>query len=501
MRNSPTGRTARSEDASARLPDFGFDSEAWLEHARRIAATTELGRIGDYVVLDIAGRGGQGTVYCCQRAGRSPVALKRIHGGVSASRAARDRLARELECTAMLAHPAISAARPVEIDGELLLEMDWIDGVPLSEWASDGEDGRRRPADELVGLFVEICAAVQHAHDRGIVHCDLKPSNILIDRQGRPHILDFGIARPLAEIGATTTLLTLTDSLVGTPAYASPEQVTGESTDIDVRSDVYSLGVLMYEAFTGVSPYPPHLSLGRLLCAIEDWEPRRPRSRNRGVSSEVEAVILRALQKDPQRRYATVGELHADLEKCRRGERPEARHPVVRAGLRRFRRQHPVAAWLLISAGILAFVIGFFFLMEWRLNQQAEAYVDQVVPIIAAHWDPEAFLSRASPVLLERCPRETMASMMRRFQATFGPMERVLQREGGAEYDIWMRNPWLAEGRWMVDVKCAKGTCAVDITILKQHGAWTIGGLIVTSSDIFTNKNEDPAPAPSAATS
>src|SRR5262249_55039972 len=155
----------------------------------------------------------------------------------------------------------------------------------------------RKSDSALLAVFRRICEAVQHAHDMGMIHRDLKPTNILVDGHGGPHILDFGIARPLADLSAAASHLTLTDEPVGTPAYASPEQIAGPPEQVGAASDVYSLGVLIYEAFTGVSPYPGNISLVRLLRAVEEHEPRRPRAIDAGVPRPVEAVILKALRK------------------------------------------------------------------------------------------------------------------------------------------------------------------------------------------------------------
>jgi tRNA A-37 threonylcarbamoyl transferase component Bud32 len=480
--------------ASVGLVDFEFETDGWLERVRRTTEAEPLGRLGDYEVMSVAGHGGQATVYCCRRFDGVTVAVKRLHGGAVASRAARERIVRELDLAAKLDHPSIVAARAVQIDGEPLLEMDWVDGIPLNDWAAAGEDDRRRTPAELLGMFEKICAAVQHAHGRGVLHCDLKPSNILVDRTGQPRILDFGISRPLAECGATTTL-TATEILIGTPAYASPEQVGSAIVDLDVRSDVYSLGVLFYEALTGVSPYPPRLSLGRLLCAIEDWDPQRPRALNRQIPPSVDSVVMRALEKDPRKRYATAAQLHEDIERCLRGDRPLARHPVIRAGLRRFRKRRPIVTWLSTGVALVLLVLAIIGVLNWKLHRSGQAYVDEVVKVLATTWDPQEYFKRTAAEVREVVPDERVVELFETFGTRMGPMIERVASAGDAEFVLSPQETYRAAGQWKSRVRCVRGTCTIETQMIWRDGRWQLTCFIVTP-DVVVLQGSSDAPPP-----
>ncbi|MGE0480168.1 MAG: protein kinase [Phycisphaerae bacterium] len=333
--------TSWPEPATRQQFGFHLDEDAWLARLRAADARATLDRLGPYELIEQVGRGAQGVVYKARQptTGRE-VVIKRLSAGVFATPAMRARFEREIEAAAALEHPNIVTVYGAEfVEGQPLLVMKWIDGVAIDRWACAGPNGRR-PIAEILTLFQRVCDAVHHAHQRGVIHRDLKPSNILVDRRNEPHVLDFGLAKPLRGLHADFSV-TETGQFLGTPAYASPEQWCGSTTDVNARSDVYSLGAVLHVLLTGESPVDPRTPTAAIPRNLDQAAERSLALLRRVVDRRLAAVVMKALSVSPARRYAGADDLGRDLERYRLGEpvhaRPRGALTRVQALLRRHR--------------------------------------------------------------------------------------------------------------------------------------------------------------------
>jgi hypothetical protein len=207
-------------------------------------------------------------------------------------------------------------------------------------------------------LFIKISGALTHAHLRGVIHRDLKPSNILIDAEGEPHLLDFGLAKA-GTFGDLST--SLTAQIIGTPAYMSPEQAAGDPTGIDIRTDVYSLGVVLYEMLTDRMPYETNVAMGKILHNIAHAEPKPPGRINPRIDGELSAIILKALEKNKDNRYQSVESFAADVQRYLDGDPITARPPsgfyLFKKAILKHRTLVGAAAILLLMGGVTLVVI------------------------------------------------------------------------------------------------------------------------------------------------
>lgn len=319
------------------------------------------GNFPNYEISAGIRRGGQGVVYRgIHRATRREVAIKVLRGGRFATQSERFRFEREARVLASLRHPNVVTIFDSGVaDGHAYIVMDYIAGQPLDEYVRSRRDIMSLP--ETLRLFATICDAVQAAHLRGITHRDLKPANIRVDEQGQPHVLDFGLAKLTEsdlEDGSVESLMTQTGQFVGSVPWASPEQAAGRSEAIDVRTDVYSLGVVLYQLLTGAFPYPLGGNTREALDRILHSEPIPPRSLRRNLPADVGTIVLKCLQKDPDRRYQTAGELARDIRRCLANQPIDARRDSLAYVLRKQLRRHklPVAV---TAAFLLVIVVGF----------------------------------------------------------------------------------------------------------------------------------------------
>ena len=314
--------------------------------------------IGDYRIIALLGEGGMGTVYQAEQMHpHRIVALKMIRPGISHEKVLR-RFKREAEALGRLQHPGIAQIYEAGTADSVLgpqpyFAMEFIQGKRLKEYATD----RRLTTPQRLELMVQVCEAVHHAHQRGIIHRDLKPGNILVDTNGHVKILDFGVAL-LTDSDAHATRQTDLGQLIGTLAYMSPEQVVADSQGLDIRSDVYALGVILYELLASKMPYTIHgKAVHEAVQAIREEEPAPLSAVHSSYRGDIDTIVAKALEKDKTRRYASAIELAGDIRRHLADEPITARPPSTAYQVRKFARRHKalVAA---TSAVFLALVIG-----------------------------------------------------------------------------------------------------------------------------------------------
>jgi serine/threonine protein kinase len=351
---------------------------------------------GRYDLLEKIGEGGMGEVWLARQSEpvKRNVALKLIKFGAN-TKQVLDRFGAERQALALMDHPNIAKVLDggVTDDGRPFFVMELVKGVPITEYC----DARRLTPAQRLELFVPVCQAIQHAHQKGIIHRDIKPSNVLIaryDERPVPKVIDFGIAKAIGQPLNENTIHTAFGGIIGTPMYMSPEQATLNNLDIDTRSDVYSLGVLLYELLTGNPPFAQKelekKGVLEVLRVVREEEPTKPSTKvstdealptlsaNRGTEprkltallrSELDWVVLKALEKDRSRRYQTAGSLAADISRFLQGEPVLAHPPSSRYRVAKFlrRRKGLVAAATAVAAALLVGLTAF----AWQARNTA----------------------------------------------------------------------------------------------------------------------------------
>jgi dienelactone hydrolase len=358
---------------------------------------------GRYKLLEEIGEGGMGAVWVAEQTQpvRRKVALKLIKAGMD-SKSVLARFEAERQALAVMDHPNIAKV----LDGGLtetgrpFFVMEYVKGVPITEYC----DGTRLSVPERLNLFVQVCQAVQHAHQKGIIHRDLKPSNILVapyDDKPVPKVIDFGLAKAMNQSLTERTLHTAHETVLGTPLYMSPEQAQLNNLDVDTRSDIYSLGVLLYELLTGTTPVEKkrfkEVAWDEIRRIIRDEEPPRPSVRlsstdtlpslaasrqveparlTKMVRGELDWIVMKALEKDRARRYETAVAFGTDVQHYLAGDPVLAVPASVGYRVRKFVRRNKgrvAVAAMLATAGIVAASTGWLaFLSERRRDELAQ---------------------------------------------------------------------------------------------------------------------------------
>ena len=438
---------ATSGTAAAGAADGSIGAQATRERPERI---------GQYRILDVLGEGGMGVVYLAEQTEplRRQVALKLIKLGMDTKQVIA-RFESERQALALMSHPNIARVFDAGIaeDGRPFFVMEYLPGVVITDYC----DAHRLAARQRLDLFLQVCEAVQHAHQKGVIHRDLKPGNILVDEQGRPKILDFGVARLTNSDVQTVTMQTAVGQIVGTVPYMSPEQVAGVSSDVDTRSDVYSLGVVCFRLLSGKLPHDvQNRPIPDAVRIIREEEPMRLSSIDTLFRGDLDTILIKALEKDKERRYQSASEFAADIRNYLADRPIAARPPTTLYQLRMFTRRNKalvggvLATFMALLIGIIGIAVQAQRVARERdLARQAEQLADKRA--YAANIAAAQAAMSATDVVAARQRLDAASPHLRNWEWRYlaSRLDSSLATFVGHEHHVWSVT-YGPDGSWLV---------------------------------------------------
>ncbi|MHC5109998.1 MAG: serine/threonine protein kinase [Planctomycetota bacterium] len=448
-------------------------------------------RVGRYTIVRLIGEGGMGVVYeATQEAPSRTVAVKLLHPAAANRTDVARRFKYEAEILGHLRHPGIAhvydaGVAEVIFDGGTTVEqpffaMEFIQGIPLTEFAQS----RKLDVRARLELIRRVCAAVDHAHMKGFVHRDLKPQNILVNEDGQPKILDFGVARITDSDIRTTSIQTEVGQIIGTIAYMSPEQIAGRTTDVDIRSDVYALGVMLYELLANKLPFDLNrCTLAQAARLIQEEEPTRLRTISTALRGDVETVVAKALEKSRDRRYRSAAELAEDIRRYLHDEPVIAKPTTLYYQLRKLSQRHRgfVAGCALAA---ITLIVGAIATLTFALKASTEAAKATAINDFLIHdllESADTFLGRGRDVTVAEVAEMSVSHLDTAFADTpaieaslRGTLGRVLMRLGRfevAEAQVRASMDWHAKENGRNDPQTLELQTVLG-TLLHQSGKY-----------------------------